>query len=70
MKDLTITFTFDNAYYLKHIIFEDNTTGLPSDVETLEALCYVLRKALDNKEAERQTENLLKQLNIKTNDLE
>lgn len=66
MSELTITFTFDDQYYLKEIIFEHNTTGLPENVETLEALCNVFRKALDNKEAERQTKDLLNQLNIKT----
>jgi hypothetical protein len=66
MKELTITFTFDELYYLKEIIFEKNTTGLPDTVETLEAMCNVFRKALDNKDAEQQTKSLLKQLNIKT----
>lgn len=70
MKELTITFTFDDEYFLKEIIFEHNTTGLKENIQTLEALCHVFRKALDNKEAERQTKDLLNQLNINTNDME
>lgn len=67
MKELTITFSFDNEYFLKEIIFEHNTTGLKENIETLEALCNVFRKSLDLKDADRQTKDLLKQMNIKTN---
>ena len=70
MSEITITFAFDDQYFLKEIIFENNTTKLKENVETLEALCNVFRKALDNKEAERQTKNLLNQLNIQSDDME
>lgn len=66
LHKVTITYTFDELHILMNICIDKDDTQLSkvNQLDFMEALANITRKAVDNNRAQKETENLLNELNI------
>lgn len=70
LHKVTITYTFDELHILMNICIDKDETQLSkiNQLDFMEAIANITHKAVENNRAQKETENLLDELNIQRNE--